>query len=282
MNPPQGREFQPNDIALSPDGKSLAFVTGGAVSKLWVRGVDSVNPHELNDTDGASLPFWSPDQRSLGFFAGGKLKRIDLAAERVVTLADAPAGRGGSWNADDVIIFCAATNGPIWRISAAGGAPPSQATTLNSPREASHRFPPSCPTGGTFFTMFGPPNQRYGASTGPRSTIRARGAGSSKACTPRADKRPASLRSSRTWVCCGWDTTVRRQCQLRAMERWSTPRAMRVSNSRGTTAGQAFWNDWRAGCLRRGQHPNLTGRNARRHIARFGQVQSVDDRRHDG
>jgi len=95
-------------------------------------------------------------------------------------------------------------------------------------------------------------------------------------------QRPASLRSSRTWVCCGWDTTVRRQCQLRAMERWSTPRAMRVSNSRGTTAGQAFWNDWRAGCLRRGQHPNLTGRNARRHIARFGQVQSVDDRRHDG
>jgi len=150
MNPPQGREFQPNDIALSPDGKSLAFVTCGAVSKLWVRGVDSVNPHELKDTDGASLPFWSPDQRSLGFFAGGKLKRIDLAAERVVTLADAPAGRGGSWNADDVIIFCAATNGPIWRISAAGGAPPSQATTLNSPREASHRFPAFLPDGRHF------------------------------------------------------------------------------------------------------------------------------------
>ena len=38
MNPPQGREFRSQDIALSPDGKYLAFVTGGAVNKLWVQG----------------------------------------------------------------------------------------------------------------------------------------------------------------------------------------------------------------------------------------------------
>ena len=67
-----------------------------------------------------------------------------------MTLADAPAGRGGSWNADNVILFSAATNGPIWRISAAGGAPPSQATPLDSPREASHRFPAFLPDGRHF------------------------------------------------------------------------------------------------------------------------------------
>ncbi len=150
MNPPQGREFRATDTAFSPDGKHLAFVTGGPVSKLWVRELDALAAKELQGTDGALLPFWSPDERSLGFFAGGKLKRIDLSTERVVTLADAPAGRGGSWNADNVIVFCAATNGPIWKISAAGDAKPSPATMLDSPREASHRFPAFLPDGHHF------------------------------------------------------------------------------------------------------------------------------------
>ena len=147
LNPPPGREFRPADIALSPDGKHLAFVTSGSVSKLWVRALDSLTARELRDTDGAALPFWSPDQRVLGFFAGGKLKRIDLASERVVTLADAPAGRGGSWNADNVILFSAATNGPIWRVPAGGGSP-AAATTLET--EASHRFPAFLPDGRHF------------------------------------------------------------------------------------------------------------------------------------
>jgi Tol biopolymer transport system component len=147
LNPPPGREFRPQDIALSPDGKHLAFVTGGSVSKLWVRALDSLTARELRDTDGAGLPFWSPDQNALGFFAGGKVKRIDLENERIVTLADAPAGRGGSWNADNVILFSAATNGPIWRVPAAGGTPVA-ATTLNA--EASHRFPVFLPDGRHF------------------------------------------------------------------------------------------------------------------------------------
>jgi eukaryotic-like serine/threonine-protein kinase len=150
VNPPPAREFRSPDIALSPDGRYLAFVTGGSVDKLWIRALDSLTNRELQGTDGAALPFWSPDQRALGFFAGGKLKRIDLSGDRVVTLADAPAGRGGSWNADDLILFSAATNGPIWKIPAVGGSPPAQATTLDSPREASHRFPAFLPDGRHF------------------------------------------------------------------------------------------------------------------------------------
>jgi len=147
LNPPPGTEFRAADIALSPDGKQLAFVTGGSVSTLWVRALDSLTARELKGTDAAALPFWSPDQRALGFFAGGKVKRIDLANERVVTLADAPAGRGGSWNADNVILFSAATNGPIWKVPAGGGTP-AVATTLDT--EASHRFPSFLPDGRHF------------------------------------------------------------------------------------------------------------------------------------
>jgi serine/threonine protein kinase len=152
LNPPPGQEFRPQDIALSPDGRILAFVTGGASNKLWIRPLDSHAARELPGTDGALQPFWSPDQRSLGFFAGGKLKRIDLSGDRVITLADAPGGRGASWNGDNVIVFSAAANGPIWKISALGGTP-ARATTFASAdlsRESSHRFPAFLPDGRHF------------------------------------------------------------------------------------------------------------------------------------
>jgi eukaryotic-like serine/threonine-protein kinase len=149
LNAPPGAEFgSAIQTAISPDGQTLAFVAGSA-RRLWVRAFDSLVARELPGTDGAILPFWSPNGRSLGFFADAKLKRIDLAGERVVILADAPAGRGGTWNADDIILFGAATNGPIWKVSALGGTP-APATTLDSSREASHRFPQFLPDGRRF------------------------------------------------------------------------------------------------------------------------------------
>src|SRR6185503_8188539 len=84
-----------------------------------------------------------------GFFAGGKLKRVDLAGDRVSTIADAPTGRGGSWNRDNQILFSAATNGPIWKVSALGGTV-SPATNLDNARESSHRFPLFLPDGRRF------------------------------------------------------------------------------------------------------------------------------------
>jgi Tol biopolymer transport system component len=129
----------PVSLALSPDGRAVAFVaTDEGRSRLWLRRLDSVAARPLPGTDGAYYPFWSPDNRSLGFFAEGKLKRIDLDTTSIQVLADASAGRGGAWNADGVILF-APQAGPIFRISASGG----KRTQVTHPDGLglSHRFP---------------------------------------------------------------------------------------------------------------------------------------------
>lgn len=115
---------------ISPDGKVLAFVAMDASGKslLYVRPLDSLVPQPLAGTDGAVLPFWSPDSRSLGFFAGGKLKKIEISGGQPTTLANAPNARGGAWNREGVIIFCPTPPAPLFRIPAAGG----EATPIHS------------------------------------------------------------------------------------------------------------------------------------------------------
>ena len=127
--PPAGVTLRPSPVAsaaqlaLSPDGRHLAFVaaTKGDSSQIWVRPLDSVQAQPLAGTDGASFPFWSPDNRFIAFFAAGKLKKVDTRGGTPQTLADAAAGRGGTWNRDDVILFTAQANSPISRVSASGG-----------------------------------------------------------------------------------------------------------------------------------------------------------------
>ena len=74
---------------------------------------DQVRAQPLTGTDGATYPFWAPDGRAVGFFADGKLKRIHLTAGTVQVLADAPVGRGGTWNANGVIVFSPSPNEPL-------------------------------------------------------------------------------------------------------------------------------------------------------------------------
>ena len=108
-------------VAISPDGQRLAFVASGPDGKelLWMRPFDSLAAQPLSGTDGASHPFWSPDSRSVGFFAQRKLKKVDAAGGPVQTLCDAVLPRGGAWNRAGVIVFSAGRQ--LHRVSSAGG-----------------------------------------------------------------------------------------------------------------------------------------------------------------
>ena len=135
---------EPLSIALSPDGRQLTFVgTSDGVQKIWVRALDQVSATVLRGTDGASYPFWSPDGNSLGFFAEGKLKRIDVAGGEPTVLADAPIARGGTWNRRGEIIFAPTTAGDLRLVPASGGNV-VPVTTLAA-GQISHRWPQFLP-----------------------------------------------------------------------------------------------------------------------------------------
>jgi Tol biopolymer transport system component len=108
---------------VSADGRLLAFVALDASGRslLYVRPLDALVAQPLAGTDGATLPFWSPDSRFIGFFAGGKLKTIAVTGRQPYTLAAATNGRGGAWNRDGVIIFSPSPPDPLYRVSATGG-----------------------------------------------------------------------------------------------------------------------------------------------------------------
>ena len=129
--PPPGTHWSPSPVAstvqlaLSPDGRRIAFVATPrrGVPQLWIRSLETGQAQSLTGTDDAAFPFWSADGRSIGFFAGGKLKTVDTTGGAPQVLADAPLARGGSWNRDGVILFAPAPNRGIWRVAATGGAP---------------------------------------------------------------------------------------------------------------------------------------------------------------
>lgn len=109
---------------ISPDGKRIVFVLrSGNKSQLWVRPLDSSIAQVLPGTEGGRDPFWSPDSRSVAFFADQKLKRIDLLGGAPFTLADSPLGFGGSWSAGGVILFEPAAFTGLYRVPATGGSP---------------------------------------------------------------------------------------------------------------------------------------------------------------
>ena len=146
-------------FTLSPDGLRFAYVAQDADGKtlLWVRSLDSLQAHALAGTDGAAFPFWSPDSRFIGFFAGHKLKKIEAAGGPPLALCDVRSGRGGTWNQDDVILFVPAVNEPIYRVSAAGGTP-TRVTSLDTTKgETTHRWPFFLPDGRHFLYVAGTP-----------------------------------------------------------------------------------------------------------------------------
>lgn len=144
--------FAARDVAISPNGHTVALVGRKESQRnnlLWIYEPGSQDATPLLNTDGASFPFWSADGRSLGFFADGKLKRLELAGGQVQTLCDAPTGRGGTWNKDGVILFTPSGHlgVGIYRISASGGTPTPITTPDRSAIEDSHRWASFLPDG---------------------------------------------------------------------------------------------------------------------------------------
>jgi Tol biopolymer transport system component len=158
-------------LAISPDGLLLAYVasTQDGKSLLWVRPIDSLQGKPLAATEGAGLPFWSPDSRFIGFFAGGKLKKIDASGGPPLTLCETPFPRGGTWNRNGVILFAPSMNAPLYRISASGGTATPVTALDPSKNEMSHRWPYFLPDGHHFLYLGGPP---YSTMENPTTAIR--------------------------------------------------------------------------------------------------------------
>lgn len=139
-------------FALSPDGARLAYVVRGIEGKsIWLRALNSVEARELPGTEGADFPFWSPDGRSLAFFAGNKLKKIDIAGGSPQTLAEVTAeARGGAWGKDDTIIFSPTFTSPLLKVPASGGSVEAVTELDKSQQQTSHRWPSFLPDGRHF------------------------------------------------------------------------------------------------------------------------------------
>jgi len=149
----------PVSFAISPDGRALTFVAlYEGRSRLWLRSLNATSSRSLEGTDGASCPFWSPDATSIGFFADGVIKRIELDTGSVRTLTTA-LSCGGAWNREDTILFAGPLFGPISRISAASSA--TTRVDVTRPSKVSHRLPHFLPDGRHFlYYIAGPPDRR--------------------------------------------------------------------------------------------------------------------------
>jgi hypothetical protein len=137
---------------LSPDGSRLSFTARDDKGKimLYVRPLNSVTAQPLTGTEDATYPFWSPDSQEIGFFAGGKLKKIGANGGPPQNVCDAANSRGGAWSKDGVIVFNPSPPEPLRRVPAAGGQP-EPASKLDVARgENSHRWPYFLPDGKHF------------------------------------------------------------------------------------------------------------------------------------
>jgi serine/threonine protein kinase len=155
--PPAGTSFvtmlpASGPPVLSPDGTRLAFTARDEKSKvlLYVRALKSLTARPLAGTDDAIYPFWSPDGREIGFFAAGKLKKINADGGPPQNLCDSVSGRGGAWSKDGVIVFTPSSNAPLFSVSAAGGTPEAASKLDISKAENSHRWPSFLPDGKHF------------------------------------------------------------------------------------------------------------------------------------
>jgi Tol biopolymer transport system component len=157
FGPPAGRMFVNlgAGLAVSPDGKSVVMTAqapGSSAPSLWLRALDSATSRPLPDTHGATFPAWSPDGRSIAYFADNQLKRVDIAGGAPVSLCAAETigalPGGASWNSNGVILISGASG--LQRASSSPGAPMPVTKADPSRRELAHGFPQFLPDGDRF------------------------------------------------------------------------------------------------------------------------------------
>ena len=153
IRPPEKYDYATGGMALSPDGKRLAFVptAAGGGTMLWIRSLDALESRVLPGTEGASyLPFWSPDSRYIAFGVLGKLKKVNADGGPPQTLSEvAGPVLGGSWNREGIILF-GYNAGGIYRVPQAGGTPIKVTTSDESKGELGHLRPWFLPDGRHF------------------------------------------------------------------------------------------------------------------------------------
>jgi Tol biopolymer transport system component len=130
---------------MAADGRQLVYPAAKAgVVSLWLHDLASGATRALPGTDAAAMPFWSPDMTRVGFFAGGRIRAIELAGGTTSDVVEAPAGRGAAWNRSGDLVFAASPNGGIMRRDGHGTV---TALTTLEPGDTAHTWPSFLPDG---------------------------------------------------------------------------------------------------------------------------------------